>query len=78
VRRSSLLFAGVTKIEGDFKRGDVVSIADPSGTEVARGMVNYSAKDAAPLLGKRSQEIAEIAGEDYEEFITRDNIVIVD
>ena len=77
-RRSSLLFAGVVRLEGDCKRGDAVSITDEAGREFARGIVNYSARDALPLLGKRSPEIAEIAGEDYEELITRDNIVVMD
>ncbi|MBI4601382.1 MAG: glutamate 5-kinase [Planctomycetes bacterium] len=77
-RRSSLLFAGVVRIEDDFKRGDVVTIADESGREFARGIVNCSARDALPLLGKRSSEIAQIAGKDYEEFITRDNIVLTE
>jgi len=76
-RRSSLLFAGVTRIEGDFKRGDVVRILGEDGLEIARGIVNYAAPDAAPLLGKRTAEIAEAAGKDYEEFITRDNIVVL-
>lgn len=40
--KASLLFAGVTAIEGDFERQDVVSICGPDGTEIARGIVNYS------------------------------------
>lgn len=76
VRQSSLLFAGVVAVENDFKRGDVVTIVDESRIELARGIVNYSARDSLPLLGKRSSEIAEIAGDDYEELITRDNIVV--
>jgi glutamate 5-kinase len=75
--RSSLLFAGVIGIEGDFRRGDAVTIADESGSEFAKGIVNYAAKDALPFLGKRSAEIAETAGKDYEELMTRDNIVVL-
>jgi glutamate 5-kinase len=75
--RSSLLLAGVIRVEGDFKRGDAVSIADDSGAELARGIVNYAAKDAQPFLGKRSAEIAEAAGKDYEELVTRDNIALL-
>jgi glutamate 5-kinase len=77
---SSLLFAGTVAITGELKRGDVAAIVDESGTEFARGIVNYSTRDALPLLGKRSAEIAELAGKDgkdYEEFISRDNIVVV-
>jgi len=77
-RQSSLLFAGVVKVENDFKRGDVVTIVDEANVEVGRGIVNYSARDAQPLLGKRSSEIAAIAGDDYEELITRDNIVLTE
>jgi glutamate 5-kinase len=75
--RSSLLFAGVVRIEGDFKRGDAVAIADEAGSEFARGIVNYAAKDAQPFLGKRSAEIAEAAGKDYAELVTRDNIALL-
>jgi glutamate 5-kinase len=75
-RQASLLFAGVVAIEGDFKRGDVVTISDEARIEIARGIVNYAARDAVPLLGKRSNEIAALAGEDYEELITRDNIAL--
>lgn len=77
-RQSSLLFAGVVCLEGDFKRGDVVTILDEARRELARGIANYSARDALPLLGKRSSEIAAIAGEDYEELMTRDNIVVLE
>jgi glutamate 5-kinase len=76
-RQSSLLFAGVVAVESEFKRGDVVTIVDESRAEIARGIVNYSAHDARPLLGKRSSEIAATQGKDYEELITRDNIVVV-
>jgi glutamate 5-kinase len=77
VRRSaSLLCAGVAAIEGDFRRGDVVVITGEDGQEFARGIVNYGAEDARPLLGKRSSEMAGAGGRDYEELINRDNIVV--
>ena len=77
-RGASLLFAGVVRLESDFKRGDVVRILDEAQVEFARGIVNYSARDALPLLGKRSAEIGEISGKNYEELITRDNIVLTE
>lgn len=77
-RRSSLLFAGVTAVEGDFRRGDVLSITNDEGKEFARGIANFDAESARPLLGKRSAEIATLAGHNFAEFITRDNIVVVD
>lgn len=75
-RGASLLFAGVVRVESDFKRGDVVRIVDEAQVEFARGIVNYSARDSLPLLGKRSAEIGEISGKNYEELVTRDNIVL--
>ena len=54
---SSLLAAGVTAIEGTFNRGESVSVHDPSGREVARGLVGYDAADASRILGLRKSEI---------------------
>ena len=47
----SLLLVGVIAVEGEFGKGDVVSICDESGTEIARGLCNYSSEDAARLRG---------------------------
>jgi glutamate 5-kinase len=38
-RRTSLLSAGVTAVQGDFDAGDPVELVDPSGGAVARGLV---------------------------------------
>lgn len=40
----SLLPAGVSKIEGEFEKGDAVFICDKSGNEIARGLSAYSSK----------------------------------
>jgi len=72
----SLLFAGVVSITGDFRRGDVVSIATPDGVEFARGITNYSAEEAAPLLGKHSTDVARLAGRNHPELVHRDNLAI--
>ena len=72
-RGSSLLFTGTVRVEGDFKRGDVISIIDDDGQEFARGISNYDSRQAEALLGK---ELDEIADADFPEFITRDNIAL--
>jgi len=77
-RGKSLLFAGVVRLEGEFGRGDVVSIVDPAGKEFARGIANYNSEEARPLAGKRSDEITELVGHNYEELIHRDNLVVRD
>jgi glutamate 5-kinase len=77
-RNASLLYAGVTRIENRFERGDVVSIIAPEGREIARGIVNYSSEDAAKLVGKHSTEIARLASsKNYDAVITRDNIAFL-
>ncbi len=57
----SLLAAGATRVEGDFARGDLVTIEGPAGT-VARGLAEYDAADAARLLGLRSEDQAAVLG----------------
>jgi glutamate 5-kinase len=77
-RNASLLYAGVTRIESEFERGDVVSIVGPNAKEIARGIVNYSSADASKLIGKHSDEIGRLAtSKNYDAFITRNNIAFV-
>lgn len=58
----SLLPAGVTRIEGNFERGDTVSICALDGEEIARGLVGYDAPDATKIIGKRTNEIEATLG----------------
>ncbi len=75
----SLLPVGVTAVTGIFDRGDVVTIVDAQGREVARGLVNYDSKEASQLQGCSSDRIAELLGYAGEqEMIHRDNMVMVD
>ena len=73
----SLLPVGVKAVEGTFARGEPVKVLGPDGSEIARGLVNYSADEVRRLAGKKSAEIAEILGRrDYEEIVHRDNMVL--
>jgi glutamate 5-kinase len=73
----SLLPVGVKRVEGDFQRGELVVCLDPSGAEVARGLVNYSAVEAAKIAGRASREIEKLLGYvDEPELIHRDNMVV--
>ena len=58
---SSLLAAGVMRVEGAFARGDLVTIAGPDGL-LARGLSEYDANEAVRLVGTRSDEQAAILG----------------
>jgi glutamate 5-kinase len=73
----SLLPVGVTRVEGEFERGDLVLCLDGEGREVARGLTNYNAAEALRILGAPSAEIAKRLGYPGEtELIHRDNLVI--
>jgi len=58
---ASLLAAGATGVEGDFRRGDLVVVLGPDGP-LARGLAGYDAADARRLLGRRSEEQADVLG----------------
>jgi glutamate 5-kinase len=73
----SLLPAGVTAVEGAFKRGDAVVVRDQAGREVARGLSAYSAEDARRIAGHKSGEIAARLGyRGRDEMIHRDDLVL--
>jgi glutamate 5-kinase len=74
----SLLPIGVIAVEGSFERGEVVGCFAPDGREIARGLVNYGAQEAARILRKPSSEIESILGYvDEAELIHRDNLVLL-
>jgi len=74
----SLLPVGVREVLGDFGKGDLVSICDASGTELARGLSNYSSDAAAKLAGLNTQQIAELLGKvPYPELVHRDNLALM-
>ncbi len=78
MRRKSLLPAGVLEVRGSFVAGDPVELCEPSGRAVARGLVNYSADELPPLLGRSTRELARELGPEYErEVVHRDAIVIL-
>lgn len=58
----SLLPAGVTAVAGTFERGACLSIRDPAGRELARGISAYNAADAAAIAGCPSEAIANRIG----------------
>jgi len=73
----SLLPAGVKSVEGNFARGDTVSIM-ASGQEFARGLVAYDATEARAIMGQKSAEVQKLMGEDRgDELIHRDDLVML-
>lgn len=73
----SLLAAGITNLEGDFRSSDAVQLCDNNGLEVARGLVNYSRNELQQILGRQSEEISTILGyTGAETVVHRDNLVL--
>lgn len=74
----SLLPIGVTKVEGVFERGEVVSCVAPDGRLVAKGLVNYSSEEANRIQRQPSHAIEQLLGYvDEPELIHRDNLVLI-
>jgi glutamate 5-kinase len=74
---SSLLPIGMTCVDGDFSRGEVIAILDCQGQEVARGLANYAAAEARLLCRKPSSQMSELLGYAAEpEMVHRDNLVL--
>jgi glutamate 5-kinase len=73
----SLLPIGVTAVNGEFARGDVIGVHNEAGLEVARGLVNYSSAEARLLVRKPSADIEKILGYAADpEMLHRDNLVL--
>ncbi|MER7960819.1 MULTISPECIES: glutamate 5-kinase [Streptomyces] len=76
--RKSLLPAGIAGVEGDFAAGDPVELRDGAGRPVARGLVNFDAKEMPRLVGRSTRELARELGPAYErEVVHRDDLVIL-
>ena len=71
---ASLLAAGVTDAEGDFREGDVVELVDPDGAVLGRGLVEVDAaaarawRQGSPPPGVRNRDA----------LVLRDNMVLTE
>jgi glutamate 5-kinase len=75
---ASLLAIGMTSVAGDFVRGDVIAICNPSGSPIARGLANYSSSEARLICKKTSSEFERLLGYTAEpEMVHRDNLVLL-
>lgn len=74
----SLLAVGITDIEGDFSRSDVVAICDEEDHEFARGIANYDSTECRKIMGQRSDKIEQILGHIIsDDVINKDNLVLL-
>jgi len=51
VRGASLLAAGVVRIEGEFRRGEVVELIGPDGAVIGKGVVEVDSAEARAWMG---------------------------
>ncbi|MBY0453797.1 MAG: glutamate 5-kinase [Burkholderiaceae bacterium] len=74
----SLLPIGMTAVEGEFSRGDVIAVRDLAGAEIARGLANYASAEARLLCRKPTLEFEALLGYSAEpEMVHRDNLVLM-
>lgn len=74
----SLLPVGVKRVEGDFRRGELVQCLDESGERIGKGLCNYDAEDTRQLMGHPSHQIEALLGYvESPELIHRDNFVLI-
>ncbi len=78
-RGKSLLAAGIVEVRGKFGIGDPVACVDPSGRELARGLVAYGSEEIRRIARRPAREIAEVLGySNGDEVIHRDDLVLIE
>jgi glutamate 5-kinase len=74
----SLLPSGIRAVEGEFDRGDAVSLSGPDGEQIARGLTNYSAEEVRKIAGLATRKIVDRLGYRYgDEVVHRDDLVVL-
>lgn len=74
----SLLPIGVTAVTGNFERGALVGCLDASGSEIARGLANYSSNETQKIMRQPTTAIEALLGYIAEpELIHRDNLILL-
>ena len=53
---SSLLFVGITEIEGEFEKGDIIKVVNEKGKFIGLGKAQYDSKEAQKLIGKHDEK----------------------
>ncbi len=75
--KKSLLPIGIIGVEGQFVRGEKVSIATKGGKDIAKGISAYSSEDISHIKGKKSAEIEKILGYSGHEAVIHANDMVV-
>lgn len=76
--QKSLLSIGIIGTDGEFKKGEIVSIVDDKGEEFARGITNYDSSDIEKIKGLHSEKINEVLGYKFDDdVVIKDNLVLI-
>lgn len=71
----SVLPVGIRQVEGEFGIGDLVSLIDPDGVELGRGLVNYASHEMQKLKGQPSANLESLLGyRGHPEAVHRDHL----
>lgn len=74
----SLLAVGVTQASGSFAAGDIVNIAAPDGSVIARGKAAFASEEIPALAGRQSDELAALhPGRRRLEVVHRNDLVLL-
>ena len=74
----SLLPAGIIAVDGSFERGVCLSILDPDGAELARGISAYNSEEARAIAGQPSGKFEALLGySGPDALIHRDDLVML-
>jgi glutamate 5-kinase len=77
-RRASLLPRGIVRVEGRFRKGDLVAVIDAQGVEHARGIVRFDDHQVERIRGLHTLEVKEALGESQGNVVMRpDRMVLV-
>ncbi|MDH2998231.1 glutamate 5-kinase [Pasteurellaceae bacterium LFhippo2] len=77
VQHKSLLPAGITKVEGQFARGEVIKIFNQDGKAIALGIARYNSEDFSTLKGKKSAEIETVLGYEFGSVAVHRNEMVI-
>lgn len=55
-KATSVLLVGVTRIEGEFEKDDIIRIFDEKGKQLGVGCAGYNIEEARKLIGKRADK----------------------
>ena len=72
----SLLPAGITKVTGDFKKGENILIVNENGIDLARGLSSFSSIEINKIKGLQSNQIENVLGyPSKSEIVHKDDMV---